>query len=286
MLRSHVVRAIAIVLCFASPALALDVVGTFDTPGIASDVERANGLVYLADGTAGIRIFDVSVPAAPVQLGSYDTPGNGARISVDGSRIYVADGFLGIRILDATDASAPVSLGVLATGGLVDDVLARGDLVYAVDRFAGFLVVDVSNPAAPAVVGSLPSLTNYRSIFRRGDVAYITHSGVVGQSIDIANPTAPAVIGDWSGNVGKFESDGSVYRNDGGRVSVSGTQFTTSARAAAIDFEVFDRFVVTASDTDVELWDFSGPFEPDATRLSSVSTRSFRGAPRGRRPDR
>jgi hypothetical protein len=268
---SRRIAALAVSFAVASSAPALELIGSFDTPGTASDVEQANGLVYLADGTAGVRIFDVSVPTAPVQLGVLDTPGNGAHLAVEGTRIYVADGFGGMRILDATNPSAPISLGALdLPGGFVDDVLPRGNVAYVVDRFLGFLVADVSNPAAPAVIGSLPALANMRNAFRRGDVVYVNGTFGLGKRVDVANPAAPAVIGDWS-EYGLLEADGAVYWNNG-NVHVSGPTYTAISYNGVTDYDAFDHFVVLANAAgDVEIWDFSGPFEPDAAQLSSVA---------------
>jgi len=266
--RSHIAGAVLVCVGLASPAPAVELLGTFDTSGTALDVELANGLVYLADGSAGIRIFDVTTPSAPVQLGVYDTPGTATQLAVDGTRVYVASGGQGMHIVDATNPAAPALLGV-AAASWVDDVAVRNGFAYVVDRFAGFLVFDVADPAAPTMVGSLPSLLNDRSILLRGEVAYLAGPGGAHQ-VDISIPTAPVVVG-GANYTGVVDSDGSTYYNDGS-VSVAGTTYSAATTGInALDFDVFDRFVVTADATSIGIWDFSGPFEPDATRLSSVS---------------
>src|SRR5688500_692603 len=44
--------------------------GSYDTPGDAYAVEVSGTRAYLADGLAGLKIFDISNPASPVLLGS------------------------------------------------------------------------------------------------------------------------------------------------------------------------------------------------------------------------
>jgi hypothetical protein len=91
---------------------ALELVGTFDTPSTTRDVAFAGGLVYVADGTSGLRILDVSNPAIPVEVGALDLPtGASQGVAVVGSRAYLADSTAGLRIVDVTTPSAPSLLG-------------------------------------------------------------------------------------------------------------------------------------------------------------------------------
>ncbi len=43
-------------------------------PGIVKDVVVVGNYAYVADGNAGLRIIDVSLPSAPIEVGFYDTP--------------------------------------------------------------------------------------------------------------------------------------------------------------------------------------------------------------------
>ncbi len=57
---------------------------------------------YVADGTSGLQIIDVSNPVSPALAGSYDTPGYAHGVSVSGSYAYVADGGSGLGIIDVS----------------------------------------------------------------------------------------------------------------------------------------------------------------------------------------
>ena len=69
---------VGVSLCplFPSTATALFSVGGLDTPGDAFDVEIVGTLAYVAGGSSGLWIIDVSNPATPVEIGVLDTPGD------------------------------------------------------------------------------------------------------------------------------------------------------------------------------------------------------------------
>ena len=54
--------------------------------------------MYLANTTSGLRVFDVSNPAAPVFLSFFNTNGSAIGVYVDGDFAYVADGNGGLKI--------------------------------------------------------------------------------------------------------------------------------------------------------------------------------------------
>ncbi|MFM6341509.1 MAG: DUF4347 domain-containing protein, partial [Dolichospermum sp.] len=54
--------------------LAPTLVGNYDTPGGATDVQVVGNYAYVGDGYSGLQIIDISNPAAPTLVGTYDTP--------------------------------------------------------------------------------------------------------------------------------------------------------------------------------------------------------------------
>jgi len=74
-------------------------VGNFDTQGGALGVAVVGSTAYVAAGSGGLRIIDVSDPTAPSEVGAYDTPGSASGVAVLGSTVYVADGDGGLLIL-------------------------------------------------------------------------------------------------------------------------------------------------------------------------------------------
>jgi hypothetical protein len=116
----------------------------------AEGVAVADGLVYLAGGTAGLRVIDLADPAAPREIGAYDTPGRADNVAVAGRYAYLVDGDL--RIVDLADPRRPAEVGFvdLPDGSTQAFVAARGSRVYVTG--AGLQVLDVSDPARPVLL--------------------------------------------------------------------------------------------------------------------------------------
>ena len=66
---------------------------------------------YVTNGSHGLRVIDISNPAAPAEMGFCDTPGYAGAVAVAGNYAYVADGFSGLRIIDISNPAAPVEAG-------------------------------------------------------------------------------------------------------------------------------------------------------------------------------
>jgi len=152
--------------------------GAIDLPHLAIDVEVAEGLAYVAvqgtsypppGGFTGLRVIDVSNPAAPVELGALDTPGDGGNVEVAGWLAYLMDDYspwhweipASLRVIDASNPAAPVELGSLPHPNTRDrggDVAVVGDLAYVANQ-RELRVIDVSNPAAPVELSALRTET-------------------------------------------------------------------------------------------------------------------------------
>ncbi len=77
---------------------------------------------YVADGLEGLRIIDVGIPFAPVEVGFYDTPDYAWGVFVSNGFAYVADEGSGLRIIDVGDPGAPIEVGFYNTPGSARDV--------------------------------------------------------------------------------------------------------------------------------------------------------------------
>ena len=69
----------------------LELVGSYNTPGESEFVFVSGNLAYLADGFAGIQIFNVSQPENPELIVNYDTPGYSEGVFVSGNLAYISD---------------------------------------------------------------------------------------------------------------------------------------------------------------------------------------------------
>jgi hypothetical protein len=191
-------------------------VGTYDTPGSAYDVEIVGSLAYIADGDSGLQIINVADPANPVLIGGYDTTGSARNVEIIGSLAYVADDSAGLRIVNISDPANPISVGSYDTPGSAVDVEVVGALAYIADAASGLQVVNVADPANPLSVRvfdtlEIATVSNEFSAYDveiDGDLIYIagshynetngSGSGVYVKNTDFADPGAHIIpTGDY-----------------------------------------------------------------------------------------
>lgn len=127
-----------------------------DTPGTAQDVCAVDDLVIVADGSAGVSVFNVFNGMDPTIIAQVDTPGEALSVTCARDRIAVADGSAGLAIIDVTDPPAGSivdqitastlggnALSVAASGGLIDVGTSLGDIV-TIDVATGAVVQRVT----------------------------------------------------------------------------------------------------------------------------------------------
>ncbi len=132
--------------------------GAIDTLGQAEGIEVVGDIAYVADGSEGLKIFDVSDPSAMVLLGSLDTGlAHDVLYKNDlfaGKIAYIADGFSGLVVIDVNDPSAPTQIGSYATLGQAMGLsyhggFGDGPYLTIAAGGEGVIVLDVSVPSSP-----------------------------------------------------------------------------------------------------------------------------------------
>jgi len=131
-------------------------------------------LAYLADGSVGLRVIDVSRPSMPVQRGSLALPG-ASDVAVERGLAYVtsnapasrfAPAMGSLHSVDVSKATAPRALGSLeltwvareiqVADGIAHLVTAPSFILNGRPRFVSLRAIDVSDPAHPHELGALP----------------------------------------------------------------------------------------------------------------------------------
>jgi hypothetical protein len=147
----------------AYPMDDLVLVGTHETRAggpISVDPETGEETVDLQPAMpGGLRIVDVSDPAAPRLVGSLDTRREPGHQMLEGPY------------------------------GGVDDVTAKGTIAYLA-ALEGLVIVDVSDPTAPQQVEVVQGLSNASAIEVIGDRLYASRLGRL-RVFDISDPVAP-----------------------------------------------------------------------------------------------
>ncbi len=160
--------------------------------GSPYDVVMAGDLAYVAD-KAGMKIVDISTPAAPVVLGAWDSPGKTYGVAVSGDYAYVTDSPDGVYVIDVSDPARPRQIAQFDTPGLAHAVTVSGSYAYVADGFSGFRVIDVSDPANPSEAGHFdrPGNANVVDVAVSGSYAYLAAQREGLWVIDVSDPANP-----------------------------------------------------------------------------------------------
>jgi hypothetical protein len=152
---------------------------------------------YVADGTAGLRIVDISHPSAPMLVGTCATL-QARAVAVSGSYAYVADGKAGLTVVNVANPSAPFIAGSFdcctSSQASASCVAVRGSLVCLGEwRGSGLRVFDVSTPTAPALLGTYPASASLTDVVIDGAHAYAAAATSGLLCIDLSNPSTPTL---------------------------------------------------------------------------------------------
>ncbi|HLK48955.1 MAG TPA: Ig-like domain-containing protein [Bryobacteraceae bacterium] len=163
-------------------------------PGFANNVKVNGNYAYVAAGSAGLQVVDVTDRTSPRVVSSLGLPSNANDLRIRGSMLYMAANS-GLLVIDITNPLSPKLLGSLSTPGVAWDVTLAGNLAYIADGASGLQIADVTNPAAPALVGSLAIAGTSKGVDVSGPLAVVA-AGTTGVVIvSIANPAAPQRLG-------------------------------------------------------------------------------------------
>ena len=179
------------------------ILASASTPGTAVDVCALNDIAIVAEGDAGLTVFDVFNGMNPVRIIQVDTPGNAQRVSCSGSLVAVADGPAGLAIIDISDPSnarisyqldlgSPVQ-AVTVAGGIAYAGLA-GEYLYALtsDALHTFSIQD-SELRLLSSVNSPTFASGHQRLFVGSGIAYaVQNKGV--NTISLADPTKPVLL--------------------------------------------------------------------------------------------
>jgi hypothetical protein len=210
-----------------------------DTPGEAFGLYISGRYAYVADGSAGFTVIDISNPDSPIIIGSVDTPDSAVDVYVSGNYAYVADYFSGLQVIDISTLSNPVIVGSVATPDRAVGVYVSGNYAYVAD--GNLHVIDISTPSSPKIIGSVIKTGGMIDLDISGNYAYVAN--FLGLDvIDISTPSSPKIIGSVE-----------IPDHDADNVSVSGNY----------------AYVLTGAG-DLYVIDISTPSSPTVIRSSHV----------------
>lgn len=167
-------------------------VGSYNTPGIAYDVEVVGSTAFVADGATGVVLLNVSNPASPALISTYNTAGTAREVIVSGNIVYVADGASGVSCFDIQNPSSPGAnaTGTIATGGTAYDIEISGNLL-AVATGSNVKLYNITGACTfSAQLGSI-SFSGAQQIAITGNYLFINNNSFGNYVYDISNPSSP-----------------------------------------------------------------------------------------------
>ena len=175
----------------------LELVGRCDTPDYAVGVYVVGSYAYVADATSGLRVIDISNPAAPFQVGFCDAPGNAQAVYVSENYAYVANGYgaQGFWVIDISNPAAPFQVASIDTPGYACGVYVSENYAYVADLQGGLRIINVSSPLGLTEVAFVPTADDVYGVYVRGDYAYVADYGGGLRIIDVSNPEMPSSRG-------------------------------------------------------------------------------------------
>lgn len=153
--------------------------------GEPSEIEHANGYLYVALGPRGVQIFDATNPAAPASLFSI-AGGDATDVTVTNNTLFIAwNGDL--RSYNVANPASPSLITTLALGSLTF-LESRNNILYAAEATEAH-TINISNPAAPTILDTLAFSGGILALDSRpGLIAVQAFSAV--RIIDVSSPAA------------------------------------------------------------------------------------------------
>jgi hypothetical protein len=172
-----------------------DIVGTLGRPVVSSS-NLFIPVKYSGSG-AGLQIFSLTDPAAPLRIAGPIDNGDSYDVAVANGVAYWADDVL--RTMDVSNPRAPQLISTI--GSVIASTVAVSDTYAVIGRGPlATTVYDVTDPTAPVGLGSLNTSSSLTKTLARGRTAYLLErDGSVFDIMDFS-VAKPVRLGAWSTN--------------------------------------------------------------------------------------
>jgi hypothetical protein len=154
-----------------------------------------NNFLYIANGSSGLQIINISDPYHPFEAGFYDII-DATGIHVSGSHAYVLDNFQNrLLIIDISDPSNPVETGFYKMTGSAYAVYVSGTYAYLASGSEGLRIIDISDPSNPTETGFYDTPGWAKAVYISGAYAYVADKNSGLRIINVSDPSNPAETG-------------------------------------------------------------------------------------------
>lgn len=176
--------------------------------GPGQSLEVVGNTAYVAAGTAGLVVFDLTDELNPRRSGGLDTPGFCSFVTVAGNYAFLIDGREGLLIVDVSVPSTPRLVGSYPNPpGTGPDsrpkrhhsVAVQGNRAYLTSTDS-LLILDITDPRIPAPLSSfaLPATIFSRELTVAGNKLYLAARNAGLLIIDVSDSLAPRLLGTYT----------------------------------------------------------------------------------------
>lgn len=171
-------------------------VGASPIEGDADDLDVSGNVGVLANGSAGLVVYDLIDPSSLVEQSRIDIGGWADEVRITGSTAVVLVYGQALTTVDLSDPSSPQILGsypLSSWSSTTQHLAVDGDLALVTEGKYGyessFLVIDISDPSQPVAhtgVSIGPDARNDTAAYLAGTVALTSYRGSL-QTYDVSN---------------------------------------------------------------------------------------------------
>jgi hypothetical protein len=158
-------------------------------------LDPARSLAYLAAGSGGLQIVDVSDPSSPILAGSLPLPGLASAVALAGADLVAVGrrgGSPGVTFVDVTTAGAPFARGSVGAPFVQDPraLAARDTVLFVADAQLGLLSLRFGDPQAPGPLGAASGFAAHDLDLTGNTLLVGTRSKGL-QIVDVSTATSP-----------------------------------------------------------------------------------------------
>ena len=175
-------------------------VSTLVVPGAVA-VDVSGNFAYVATGSNGLTVVDVTDRTAPQIRGSLSGIGNIQGVRASGQTVVAVDSTGYLRVVNVQDPNAPTLVSSLAIAGNPISLALHGNTVAVASQAGGVSIVDITNLGSPSLTSviSTPAASLGVDFDPKASVAAIGMGTSGLQIVDLTTPTSPRMRGTLPG---------------------------------------------------------------------------------------
>lgn len=162
----------------------------------ATQVDVSGNYAYVATGTNGLCVVDISDPASPSLVFNEAGAHTVQDVSIYGELLFAAGPGDGVHVYDISDSDMPAYAGTMSQYTDARRVKALGTLLYVANGLNGLSLVYLHGGAITPIT-TLDTPGSASDVDAAGGIAVVADQSSL-RVIDVSDPTSPVEIGSYA----------------------------------------------------------------------------------------